>query len=386
MRTFWENKNWEKEDRHLTFLESMPFKRQFPFIPKEKGLYIIRGPRQIGKSSWLKSILKHYTDEGISCFYESCENIRDNHELAELLTSVKHCPVILLDEISFITNWDRAIKHAIDKGETQLLVITGPHTHDLKTGADLLPGRFDGGGEFELMPMLFHEFCQMRTMAGWSTTNRLHELDIYFKVGGFPTAVAEGGKEGVTPIKAMETYWKWLLGDITKLGKNPSFLEELMIQLVTCMQTPISFQTLSKKTSMSSHNTVQDYIQILESCFALRQLLCMDLDSSSLRYRKERKFYFTDPLLFWIGHKLSGKSEQENYEAKIAELVAHEQLKRSHKRFGYFSNKNGEVDFILPNEWAVEVKWASSATNLSKTYLQLTMPNKKVWTQQNFLL
>lgn len=385
MQYFWENSGWEEGDPHLLKMRQMPFQRQFPFIPKEKGLYIIRGPRQIGKSSWLKSVLRFYADKE-KCFYLSCENIKDNKELAEILLSIRDRKIILLDEISFVKDWDRAIKHEVDSGHHHIIMITGSHSHDSKKGADLMPGRFDHGGEFFLLPMLFDEFYEARLQAGWATSDRLRELEMFFKVGGFPTAVAEAGPLGNIPKKAMATYWKWLLGDLIKLGKQQGYLEEIMIQIGLCLQTPLSFQTLAKKTSIGSHNTVKEYISVLESCFAVKELNAIDYNTGSYRFKKDRKIYFTDPLLYWIAHDLSGRKIAENSVEKLAEMVAHEYLSRSHNRFGYFSNQNGEVDFILPGEWAVEVKWAPAATNLSRAYLNLSTPNKKVWVQNNFLI
>lgn len=388
MNHFWETPHWEQEDRHLSFMRQMPFQRSFPFIPKEKGLYLVRGPRQIGKSSWLKFVLSHYSKQkefAGKCFYLSCENIQDYRELTEVLASVRNRKIVLLDEVSFVKGWTRAVKHEIDSGHTHILMVTGSHAYDLKTGSDQMPGRFDGGGEFYLLPMLFDEFLEMRAQAGWASENRIHELECYFKSGGFPIAVAEAGKNSHVPKKAIQTYLKWIIGDVIQLGKQEDFLKELLIQFALCLQTPLSFQTLAKKTTIGSHNTVREYVSVLESCFALRSLHAVDLDTGAYRFKKDRKFYFTDPLLYWMAIDLSGKKPPANVDEKLAELVAHEHLSRSRKRFGYFSNKNGEVDFILPGEWAIETKWADVALNLSKAYLNLTLPDKKVWTKSNFL-
>ncbi len=385
MQFFWEKRGWEEEDPQLKKLRAMPFQREFPFIPKADGFYVVRGPRQIGKSSWLKTVLSHYAKKE-KCFYHSCENVVDHKELAEILLSVRGRHVVLLDEISFVKDWDRAIKHEVDAGSFPILMITGSHAHDLKKGADQMPGRFGGGGEYFLLPMGFEEYLKARQQADWPVRDRVQSLVDYFHVGGFPSAVAEAGAKGHKPKQAMKTYWQWLMGDVTKLGKNKEYLEELMIQFALCLQSPLSFQTLAKKTTIGSHNTVQEYVSVLESCFALKQLHAIDIDTGSYRFKKDRKFYFTDPLLYWIALDLAGKKPPANVEEKIAEMVAHEELNRRHHRFGYFSNKNGEVDFLLPGEWAVEVKWAEAATNLSKAYLQLPMVNKKVWTKANFLV
>lgn len=384
MDKFWENSDWEASDKHLTKLNSMPFKRTWPFIPKENGLYIIRGPRQIGKSSWLKAVLSYYC-RSKTCYYLSCENIVDHKELAEILKSLRNCKVILLDEINFVKDWSRAIKHEVDTRNDCIIMLTGSHSYDLKLGADRMPGRFDGGGEFFLLPMTFSEFENARASAFWKKENILEELSLFFKIGGFPTAVAEAGASGVKPVKAMNTYYSWLAGDIVKLGKNETYFKELLVQLAVCLQTPISFQTLAKKTSISSHNTVKEYIDVLEACFALKTLYCIDENSGAYRFRKDKKFYFTDPIIYQLAYEISGFKIPENFEEKLAEMTAHEELSRIYKKFGYISSKQGEVDFISPKNWAVEVKWSNIVSNLSKTYKNLNIANKIVWTKNNFL-
>jgi predicted AAA+ superfamily ATPase len=388
MQLFWGIEGWEKTDFHLKRLAALPFHREIPFIPKNPGLYVIRGPRQVGKSSWLKTVLQYYVQaEGPDqCFYLSCENIESFKELAVLLESIRNRKVILLDEINFVAHWDRAVKHAIDSGQTQILMITGSHSYDLRRGADQLPGRFEEGGEYQLLPMDFEEFHQMRLQAGWALSDRLEELKAYFRIGGFPIAIAEARDSGIFPKKAQQTYLRWLVGDIIKLGKQESLLKELLIQLGVCLQTPISYQTLAKKTSIGSHNTVQEYIAVLESCFALRTLFAVDLDTGAFRFRKDKKFYFSDPLIYWIAQDLSGQNAPKNIEQKLSEMVAHEALCRNFPRFGYLNGKSGEVDFILPKQWAVEVKWSPVASNISKAYQNLTLPWKTVWTHSNFLL
>jgi predicted AAA+ superfamily ATPase len=397
MQFFWEKPDWEKSDKHLLALKNSPFKRPFPFkldfnLP---GLYIIRGPRQVGKSSWLKEILSQATQEKISSFYLSCENIVDHKELAELLKSLRNRKIILLDEINYIQNWDRAIKHEIDAGGTHILVLTGSHAHDLKLGSDRMPGRFDHGGEIQLLPMDYDEFVTMREMANWNKPTHLENLKDYFKIGGMPSALLESGPQGNFPLKAIDTYQKWLLGDIVKLGKQEIYAKEILIQILQCLQTPLSLQTLSKKTSVGSHNTIQDYLSVFESCFALRTLYSIDLDNGAYKFRKNKKFYFTDPIIYWMSLDFMGQlkillkssklEEKINFHfISLAEMMTNEILSRKFSRFGYFQNTKGEeIDFISPHQWAIEVKWSPIADNISRAYKNSTLPQKIVWFQNN---
>jgi predicted AAA+ superfamily ATPase len=381
---FWKNPGWEAADRHLSRLNKMPFRRRWPFIPKVNGLYIIRGPRQIGKTSWLKSILSAYAGTK-DCFFLSCDNVRDNRELAHMLTSVRTCELIILDEVSFVEHWDRAVKHFIDSGYRGMLCVSGSHAYDLEKGADLMPGRFDGGGEFQLLPMTFEEFCDARAQAGWDSGDRYTEILQYFKTGGFPDAVASAGALGRPTAKIRDTYLRWLKGDAKKLGKDPEKLVEILIQLFRTIQNPLSFQTLAKKTSIGSPNTVIEYVRLLEASFAIRSLYALDIDTGSLRHRSDKKFYFTDPMIYWIACHLAGEKTRENSDEALAETVAHEHLARVYDRIGFFRSKKGEIDFIQANKWCIEVKWAPTAENLSKAFYDATMPEKIVWTQRNFL-
>lgn len=385
MERFWEKRNWEKSDKHLAILNEAPFVRPFPKINFRDGIYIIRGPRQVGKSSWLKTILSKFQNNGASCFFTSCENIQNNVELSELLKSIRGTDCILLDEVCFIDKWARAIKYEADSNHIKTLILTGSNAYDLRRGGERLPGRLGHGAEIDLLPMEFDEFLQMRSQAGWKSLSLQESLSQYFNIGGFPSALIEAGESGSTPDKAKQIYLKWLIGDILSAGKNEQYLREMLGQLALCMSSTLSLQKLAQRTQIGSHHTAADYIKVLEDSFALKTLYAIDPANESYRFKKEKKFYFTDPIIYWIALSWSGLSEPHNSEAQIAEMIAANSLLKRYQRIGYLSSQKGEIDFYKPKEWALEVKWSDSAQNLSKAYLECTLPNKIVWTKRNFL-
>ncbi|MBL6992186.1 MAG: ATP-binding protein [Bacteriovoracaceae bacterium] len=376
------------EKFRLKRLKILPFYRDFKKIDIVDGLFVIRGPRQIGKTSWLKTILSSEVKRiGYQkCFYLSCENVENRKELTEILKSLRSCDLILLDEISYIKDWALSIKHEIDLGKTKTLILTGSNATDLRKGGEQLPGRFGGGYEYNLLPMGISEFQKMRQQARWPNLDKVELLKLFFKVGGFPAALAESGKSAKTPFKARETYKKWLLGDFLKLGKRESYFRELIGQLALTLGTSISLQKIVQKTGLGSHHTALEYIETLEDCFALRKLFAINPDNSSYHFRKDKKFYFTDPLIFWIALELSGFDFSKNYEEALAEMVAHEEISRCYPntRFGYLSSKKGEIDFFCPKKWAIEVKWSDYPQNLSKAYLNHLTSWKTVWCKSNF--
>lgn len=368
----------------------MRFERRFPFIPRKEGIYCIRGPRQIGKSSWVKTILKSYPRPK-DAFYYSCEDVADYKELAEILKIAGERTLICLDEISFIRDWDRAIKKFVDQTTGKILVITGSSAHDLRRGMDRMPGRWGAGGEVHLLPMEFAEFKATRHEKNWSSGGDLAELETYFRIGGFPTALNEYMETGGLPKNSIGIQERWLLGDAAKLHKNEQYLREIVIQLAETMGAPISLQKLAQRTQIGSHHTALDYVNLLEDCFALNTLYCVDANTGSFRYKKEKKFYFSDPLLYWMALGWKGVSlpdqerEYVTHFEKIAEAVACRHLKKDFKRLGYYHSSKGEIDFFEKGKLAVEVKWSFSARALSRAYKDMIIPNKIVWTKNNFL-
>ncbi len=383
MQKFWEKHGWENEDRHLRALALAPFQRAFPNLPEGPGLFVIRGPRQVGKSSWLKTILR--TLPAKESFYLSCENVADYKELNEVLKSLSDRSVILLDEISFVDQWWRAIKHKLDSDDNVRIILTGSHAFDVKRGMDQMPGRWGNGGEFELLPMDFFEFQKMRQMAGWTSAGRVSDLEVFFKVGGFPSAVIEAGESGKTPVKAMNTYRHWILGDLIKAGKQEQFVREILGQLAITQCSTLSLQKVAQRTQIGSHNTAQNYIELLEACFALKTLYAIDSNDGSPRFRKEKKFYFRDPLIYWIAIDWAQLDVPLNHFDQIAEMVAHEHLIRRYKKIGYYSDSKGEIDFYAHKKWAIEVKWKDIPQGLSATYRNLLCPQKIFWTKGSFL-
>lgn len=383
MELFWEKKGWEDADRHLLSLKDSPFQRPFAKLPKGPGLYVIRGPRQVGKSCWLKTILK--TEDPKSVFFLSCENISDYKELSEIIKSVKDRKILLFDEISFVTQWWRAIKHKLDADSKVRIILTGSHAFDIRQGMDQMPGRWGNGGEYSLLPMDYFEFSQMRTQAGWAKPID-NQIELYFRIGGFPMSVIESGKNGTKPVKTMETYRRWLLGDFIKMGKQEQYLKEIMGQVAITTASTISLQKLAQRTQIGSHNTALDYIELLEAAFALKTLYSLDSNTGSPRFRKERKFYFRDPLLYWIALDWANQETPLNSSDQIAETVAHEHLLRKYKNFGFYSDRYGEIDFYCHKKWALEVKWKDIPTGLSKTYQKILIPKKMIWSKSNFLI
>jgi len=393
MDFFWEKNDWETLDLHLSSLKQAPFQRPTPAVSlSDPGVSLIRGPRQVGKSTWLKLLLSQHVTEagGKSCFFHTCEDLVDHQDLTALIQSqLPARRFFFLDEITFVDEWWRSIKKFVDTRKDLHFILTGSNSFDLRKGLDAMPGRWSqSAGELQLSPMLFQEWSEMIQQAGWSQSDRVTQLRRYMRIGGFPSALMEAGPEYQMPRRAMQSCLRWILGDVAKLGRQELFMKELLLQIIKSMGSSMSLQTLAQKTQLMSYHTAQDYLSVLEHSFALRTLYAYDPDTDSFRFKKEKKFYFTDPLFFWMVADLAGlDSTSLEVEEKLAEMIVAEELCRRYPRLGYYStSRHGEVDFISCRDLAVEVKWAPAVANLSKAFKDLKVAEKKVWSQQNLLM
>ena len=67
---------------------------------------------------------------------------------------------------------------------------------------------------------------------------------------------------------------------------------------------------LAKKTQIGSYNTAQDYVEVLEACFALfKTIYQVDLETGAPRFRKEKKVLLKRSFDFF-GWRWSGQECQ----------------------------------------------------------------------------
>ena len=386
MTEFWSKQGWELMDKHLAKLAEMPFQREFKNFTVKPGLYTIRGPRQIGKSSWLKSLLSDLVrQDGANCaFFYSCENLVDHKDLHELLKIYQNRKYILLDEVTFIKDWYRPIKHLLDTTFHGTIIVTGSNLIDIRKGSDRMPGREGGGEDLTLLPMDFKTFSRAWKQAGFKELSRAKMLEKYFIIGGFPMALAEAGDDSYELSRSQSNIEKWILGDVIKAGYQRSYAKEVLSQIALTLTSQMSVNKLAARTQIGSHHTVSSYLDLLEDMFVIRTLYSVDPNTGSYRFKKEKKYYFTDPLVArvamgWLGLKITDIDIEQ-----LAEMAVHEFLAQHFEHLGFLvSKKSGEVDFLGFRRWAIEVKWSDAIGNLSKSYKNLVIPYKRVWNQEN---
>src|SRR3989338_8086414 len=93
---WWQNAEVLKQDEHLRAIFGKPYYFDHPvkerFCLEPDRIFILRGPRQVGKTTLLKEkILEAITTKKIAaqnCVFFSCEAVSDFEKLQELLVQI----------------------------------------------------------------------------------------------------------------------------------------------------------------------------------------------------------------------------------------------------------------------------------------------------------
>src|SRR3989344_584226 len=162
-----QNPWWEEKkeiERDAKVAEALA--RKHPFLtPFRRGNALILGPRQTGKTTYLKLCIRELIRKGVpsqQCLYFVCNLVMKPEELVEMVSLFKDAggKYVFLDEISMVPGWERAVKHLLEVPAVSAgvnLYFTGSSTLELQK--ERFPGRPIVVREF--LPLTFREFCML---------------------------------------------------------------------------------------------------------------------------------------------------------------------------------------------------------------------------------
>ena len=295
---------------------------------KPYSLHFLSGPRQVGKTTAIKILIHKLLEkkDPKSIFYYSCDELTDHKELGDVLDNYISArkswdierSYIFLDEITFVSDWFRAVKSRIDSGDfkSDVLVLTGSATLDLLKHKELFPGRRGFGLDHVLYPLDFSNYVSLfgglklksgsiSTLEKNSTANKIYSESLkelfsqYIITGGFPRSILDFHKYKKISLETVKTYLDWLRGDWSKAGKSDKYMKEILFYLIRAVGTPISWHGISTETSVNSPNTVRSYIETLEGIHSLL-ILNLITPTGKVEYKKNKKVHFTDPFIFRV--------------------------------------------------------------------------------------
>lgn len=359
---------------------------------KPYSLHFIFGPRQVGKTTLLKLLIKRLLDRGVdprSILYLRCDAIADHRELLEVLGQylalrdewhVKNS-YIFLDEVTYPREWYRALKLLVDMGKFRrdVLVVTGSTSMYVRAEVETFPGRRGYGRNFVMYPLSFREFATIvdaelqgkievyssltpgevasKTLKMIPWLPRLNRyLKLYMECGGFPEAVKTYVEHGRIPARILDDLISWIKGELAKLRRNESIAKRILKAIVEKAPSPLSINSIAKEFEIRSHKTVFSYLDLFEKMYVTKTLHYIDPNRAVGIPYKNRKIHLTDPLLYRTiaGWCFTSKPQ----ESIIVEGTVATHLSRRYE-VGYWKNHR-EIDVVVKDDGrllGVEVKY-----------------------------
>jgi len=317
-------------------------------------VYTLRGPRQVGKTTLIKLMIRELLRRGVNerrIFYYSCDLVESPSKLAEVIQSyldateyiTEYYRYLFLDEISSIKDWQKSIKYLYDTGQLKktCLLMTGSHNLDIRKASEKLPGRRGTSTntlDKILLPMKYAEYVETRDkeiaailknmrildfnkrkqiikkMAEKEISPEIKQLTLYLDklnrylddyliTGGIARAINDYVQYGEIKETTYREYVKVAIGDFLRYSNNEKYLVQILRAINETLCSQVSWRTLEKKTDVGSPNTIANYIDVLEAGFIINLFYVLDRNKGTPNYRKDKKIHYADPFIF---HALNG--------------------------------------------------------------------------------
>lgn len=327
----------------------------------------VLGPRQVGKTTLVKTLLQHSTREVI---YLDLEYFADQNRLSQpdLFFQANQDKIVVLDEIQRMPQLFPLLRSLIDQHRTPgRFVLLGSASPDLlKNSSETLAGRIM---YLELAPL---HLLEVRAQYGY----RDHWLR-----GGFPDAL-QVPNEQIWQLWMDSFIQTYVQRDLPDLGLSApaSTVRNLLTMLAGIQGGQLNYSDLARSLDLSVI-TVQHYISFLENAYLIRRLPPFFVNIGK-RLVKAPKVFVRDS---GLAHRLLGldnfnalsgsASLGGSWEGYVVQQVV-SRLAQSVIPYYYRTQNGAELDLILVKGGkpviALEIRY-SNAPKLTRGNTQAIM-------------
>lgn len=358
----------------------------WPLLKKQlasKEVMVITGPRQVGKTTTLRWLLSQISSA--NKYYFDFENIANRDlfsvknydsifaEFSRLGLDTSEKLYIAIDEIQHMPQLPSIIKYLYDHYNIKF-IITGSSSYYLKNlFSESMAGR---KVIFELYPLSFAEFIRFKgeeyqlpsfawdsEFSSFSYEKLTRWYKEYIEYGGLPRVVLEPHAQDKK--RALEMIFSsYIQLDVQTLSDFRSIKEfRSLVQLLAGrIGNKINISALANTLGIS-RQTVHSYLTFMQQTYLIR-LIEPFSKSADVKVRVTPKLYFVDTGIANINYDLSAGAKFENTICHQLYLNANTHAFGRH--LNYFASDTREIDFILNNDTAFEVKETPLGKDLKK--------------------
>ena len=305
---------------------------------------IVLGPRQVGKTTFLKDLAKN-KPEAVWWNGDDFEvrKMLENPNSKQLEAIIGSSKLLIVDEAQRIENIGICLKLIIDTMPHVKVVASGSSAFELANRInEPLTGR---KWEFRMFPVSYAEM-----VAHHGLLDEMRLLDHRLVFGYYPDVINNPGDEREVLGQLADSY---LYKDILTWEKvmKPEKLEKLAQALAFQVGNQVSYNELGQMTGLNSA-TVENYVQLLEKAFIVFRLPSF---SRNLRneIKRSRKIYFYDNgLRNAVIQQFNTLELRNDIGALWENFLVSERMKHLHysnircNRFFWRNHAQAEVDYL----------------------------------------
>lgn len=339
-------------------------------ISENKAILLL-GPRQCGKTTLLKMILKKLPENYIwfNGDNPSDSALLESSSVERLKSIIGKNRIIIIDEAQEIKNIGKTIKLITDYIDNVCPILSGSSSFELSNELnEPLTGR---KYEFHLFPLSFAEMVNSTDLK-----TELHQIENRLIFGSYPEIISKPGNEKeLLPLLTSSYLYK----DIFKFGniRKPSELEKIVQLLAWQVGNEVNISEIAQSAA-TTYDTVERYINILEKAFILFRLPAFARNIRN-EIRKNKKIYFFDN---GIRNSIIGNYSYINNRNDVGALwenyLVSERMKRNSytsyygKYYFWRTQQQQEIDYLEEIDGkisAYEFKWnPNKSVRFPKTF------------------
>lgn len=351
-------------------------------LDKGKAIIIV-GPRQVGKTTLIKSIIYNKVYLFLDGDDPTVRELLTNPNTEQLKNIIGKSTLVFIDEAQRIANIGITLKIITDQFKQVQLLVSGSSAFELNSEInEPLTGR---KWEYQLFPISWKE---LEGNIGFVKAEQ--QLEIRLIYGMYPDVINNNGDEPEVLKQLANSY---LYKDILSYSRirKPEILEKLLQALALRVGNEVSYNELSKLLAIDK-NTISNYIDILAQAFIIFKLKSF---SRNLRneIKTNQKIYFYDNGIrnmiignfnflnlrqdkgaLWGNFIISERVKKNNYENNFA------------KPYFWRTTHQQEIDYIEETQEKIngfEIKWNAKA-KIPKLFKETYNADVAIITRENF--
>ena len=347
-------------------------------INKKKAI-ILMGPRQVGKTTLLKSLFEKSTEIiWLNGDEPDIQSIFENISSKRLEAIIGNKKMIIIDEAQRIPEIGLKMKLITDQLLNVQLIATGSSAFELSNKLnEPLTGR---KWEFKMYPISFQEMVNHHGLL-----NEIRLLPHRLIYGFYPDVVNHPGNEKEILKQLSDSY---LYKDLLMIDqiKKPSALVKLLQALALQIGSQVSYHELGQICGLDG-KTIEKYMMLLEQSYIIFRLTSFSRNQRN-ELKKSRKVYFFDN---GIRNSLIANFEQienrtdigalwENY--LVSERVKYLAYQQKWVNNWYWrTTEQQEIDYVEEENGqlsAYEFKWNPKAKGSVPNSFKKTYPTATI--------